>query len=180
MSFTVSGVSRIILFFNLALSGCVATTGDDFVADSECSLTLRTSGAVAGDVREVYGCFGGGMIVTEAGQTDVEITMGARPRDRHPFEYVELAFYELLGDTGEGTAVTVLLSIDEARKWRTPDGSCTADYESEACTTTGVEDGVRYIVTALDCTEPAQSETEAPVAIDQLSFTSSCGSRGPD
>jgi hypothetical protein len=59
---------------------------------------------------------------------------------------------------------------------RTPDGSCTADYESEACSRPDIEDGTRYVITAVDCTEPAESETEGAVAIDQLSLTSSCDS----
>lgn len=166
------------LFYAVLLSGClVIDTSDEPAAHHDCSLTLQTSGAVAGVVRNVDGCARSASISSWDGGQSVELTIGAHPREGRPFDYVELAFHELLGEAGEGTAVTVLLAIDQERRWRTPDGACTADYESEACSTPEVEDGVRYIIRALECTEPAEAESDEPVAIDQLSVTSTCEDR---
>jgi hypothetical protein len=167
------------LVFSLVSSGCATTDrGDDFVSHSECSLTLRTSGAVEGGVNQVEGCthsrtsFAG-----ENGLEDIQITMGVLPRDSRPYFHVELAFYELLGEAGEGTPVEVLLRVDEDRLWQTPQGACVADYESEACDSEEVDDGVRYLVSAVDCVDPAERESEEPIAIDQLSLRSSCQRR---
>lgn len=163
-----------------ALSGCIDTSRDGFVAPNDCGLNLRTTGAVEGSVYEVDGCsHGRTSFAAEEGMGEVEITMGATPVANRPFAHVELAFYEELGEAGDGTAVTVLLRIDETRQWQTPDGACVADYESEACSTDDLEDGVRYLVTAIDCAEPAESDTEEPVTIAELSFTSSCMAQPP-
>jgi hypothetical protein len=86
---TLSPVSRTVLLITPSLSGCISIdSGDDFVPDNDCSVSLRTSGAVSAHVREVDGCFYGATIVTGGDQTEVELTMGVSPRDDRPFDHV--------------------------------------------------------------------------------------------
>lgn len=177
MPSTTLSCARAIVLCTLLLSGCFSfgERGDGFESDVDCDLKLRTSGAVEGTIERVDGCSDGRMIfANEDGHVEGEISVGAHPRDSRPFHDVVLTFYELLEEAGEGIAVDVWLVIDDSRQWRTPQGACTADYESEPCSDDFVEDGLRYRITGVECSDPAESESDDPVTIEALTLTSSC------